>query len=158
MRLSSICKIISGGTPKTSEEAYWNGNIPWISIKDFIQSNRYIYQTEKSITELGLTNSATNLLRPNDIILSARGTVGECALIKYPMAFNQSCYGLRANDEFMLQMYLFYWLKANKHIIQSGTHGAVFDTITRSDFDRLEIDLPTIAEQRHIVDIIQTLF
>ena len=154
MKLSNICKIISGGTPKTSETSYWNGNIPWISIKDFVQSNRYIYSTEKTITELGLNNSATNLLQPNDIIISARGTVGECSLIKYPMAFNQSCYGLRANSDYVLPLYLFYWLKANKEKILCGTHGAVFDTITRNDFDRLEIELPTLYNQHHIIDTI----
>lgn len=153
--INSLCHIISGGTPKTSINEYWGGPIPWISIKDFISNNRYIYKTEKSITELGLNNSATNLLHSNDIILSARGTVGELALINKPMAFNQSCYGVRSKNHNKLnQMYLFYWFKAHKIDIQTGTHGAVFDTITINDFDRLIIDLPNIANQRHIVNTI----
>lgn len=156
--INQLCSIISGGTPKTSIDNYWNGNIPWISIKDFISVNRYILTTEKSITEQGLANSATNLLKENDIIISSRGTVGEVALIKEAMAFNQSCYGIRTNNNDELrQNYLFYWLKAHKVDIQTGTHGAVFDTITRDDFSRLKIDVPNISFQDHIVNTISSL-
>lgn len=154
MKLSNLCKIISGGTPKTSCLEYWNGDIPWISIKDFIQVNRFIETTEKNITELGLSNSATNLLLQDDIIISARGTVGKVALIKVPMAFNQSCYGIRCDKNKILPHYLFYWLKSNTNKILSGTHGSVFDTITRDDFDRIDIDCPSTEVQRHIVDTI----
>lgn len=56
-----------------------------------------------------------------------------------------------------MQEYLFYWLKANKQQIQTGSHGAVFNTITRNDFNRLKIDVPKIDAQRHIVDTISSL-
>ena len=151
MRLSDVINIISGGTPKTTNPEYWNGDIPWISIKDFVAVNRYVGVTEKTITELGLKNSATNLLQKDDIILSARGTVGEVALIPCPMSFNQSCYGLRSKGSVSSQ-YLFYWLKGNKENILSNVHGAVFDTITKNTFDNIEFELPEPSFERHIVD------
>lgn len=156
--INELCFVISGGTPKTSVSAYWNGNIPWISIKDFISVNRYINSTEKSITLEGLNKSVTNLLQSGDVIVSARGTVGKTAILSKPMAFNQSCFGLRTKDSTILdQHYLYYWLVSNQEYIQTGSHGAVFDTITRSDFDRLKIEPPSIAEQRHIVDTTSSL-
>ena len=156
--INDLCEIISGGTPKTSILDYWNGDIPWLSIKDFISVNRYVYSAEKSITNLGLANSSTNLLKFNDIIISARGTVGKIALIGTPMAFNQSCYGIRPkNTTILSQNYLFYWLLAHNTDIIVGTHGAVFDTITRDDFTRLKIDLPNISIQNHIVNTISFL-
>lgn len=155
--LDEVCTIISGGTPSTKVLDFWNGDIPWISIKDFISANRYIYTTEKHISELGLNNSSTNLLRKNDIILSARGTVGEVAIISSPMAFNQSCFGLRSKRANLLQHYLFYWLKANKINILTGAHGAVFNTITLKDFQRIKIDIPSLDIQEHIVNTISTL-
>ncbi len=156
--INELCYVIAGGTPRTSVEAYWNGIIPWLSIKDFISSNRFVNYAEKSITSLGLENSSTNLLKPYDIIISARGTVGNVALVTRPMAFNQSCFGLRSKDKaILMQEYLFYWLKANKQQIQTGSHGAVFNTITRNDFNRLKIDVPKIDAQRHIVDTISSL-
>ena len=117
-RLSDIMELIGGGTPKTSKAEYWNGDIPWISIKDFNNDLRYIYETEKSITELGLHNSSTKLLQKGDIIISARGTVGELATIPYPMAFNQSCYGLRANLSKVDCYYLYYLIKHNITVLK----------------------------------------
>ena len=99
-RVSEMADIISGGTPKTEISEYWNGDIPWLSVKDFSGDAKRVYSSEKSITEKGLNNSATQLLYPGDIIISARGTVGEVAQIGRAMAFNQSCYGLRAKDSY----------------------------------------------------------
>lgn len=96
--LIDIVELIGGGTPKTSKAEYWGGNINWLSVKDFNNENRYVYSTEKTITEEGLNNSSTKLLKKDDIIISARGTVGELAMIPFPMAFNQSCYGIRAKE------------------------------------------------------------
>lgn len=107
-RIPDICQIMGGGTPKTSVPEYWNGDIYWLSVKDFAGDSRYVYDTEKKITELGLNNSSTKLLQKDDIIISARGTVGEMAMIPYPMAFNQSCFGLRGN-EVVDKTYLFYF-------------------------------------------------
>ena len=156
--INELCCIISGGTPKTSNPSYWNGSIPWISIKDFISSNRYVLSTEKTISENGLQNSVTHLLEPGDIIMSARGTVGKVAIVSRPMAFNQSCFGLRAkNPNELNQKYLYYWLLSKREYIQTGSHGAVFDTITRNDFNRILIDLPSISTQQHIIDTTSSL-
>ena len=92
-KLSDVMDLIGGGTPKTSKSEYWNGTISWLSVKDFNNGFRYVYETEKTITELGLENSSTKLLQKGDVVISARGTVGEIATIPFPMAFNQSCYG-----------------------------------------------------------------
>ena len=155
--LSDIIDIISGGTPKTSNSSYWGGNIPWLSVKDFNNGNRYVYKTEKHITELGLQNSSTNLLKKDDVIISARGTVGEMALIPYPMAFNQSCYGLRAKSDIVESNYLYYLLKYKLSELKKITHGSVFDTITRDTFSNITVDLPTLSIQQKIAAILSAL-
>lgn len=104
-KLSDIMDIIGGGTPKTSNPDYWEGDIPWLSVKDFNNDLRYVYDTEKKITKLGLDNSNTKFLDRGDIIISARGTVGKIASIPYPMTFNQSCYGLRAKKKIISSDY-----------------------------------------------------
>lgn len=142
--------LIGGGTPKTSNPDYWNGDIPWLSVKDFGNDNRYVYETEKHITELGLMNSSTKLLDKGDIIISARGTVGEIATIPYPMAFNQSCYGLRAKKRIVDEDFLYYLIKYNIRPLKKNTHGSVFDTITRSTFDEIEVDVPDFESQKKI--------
>ncbi len=156
-KLNDVVDIMSGGTPKTSNEKYWNGTIQWISIKDIISSSKYINRTEKTITELGLENSSTKLLKRDDIIISARGTVGEVAMLKTPMAFNQSCFGLRAKQNIILSDYLFYWLKNNFSKINGVTQGSVFDTINLNSFNGISIDVPSVKIQQNLIDIIEPL-
>ncbi|MEW5920528.1 MAG: restriction endonuclease subunit S [Bacillota bacterium] len=130
VKLGEIVDIIGGGTPKTSVKEYWNGDIPWLSVTDFNNNRRYVYETEKSITEKGLNESSTKLLKKGQLIISARGTVGALAQLARDMAFNQSCY---------------------------GSHGAVFDTITRETFDFIDVILPPLPEQKAIAGILSSL-
>lgn len=153
-KLSEVIDLIGGGTPKTSKPEYWNGNIPWISVKDFNNDFRYVNKTEKSITELGLQKSTTKLLQRGDVIISARGTVGEIATIPFAMAFNQSCYGLRAKKGIVTSDYLYYLIKYNISVLKKNTHGSVFDTITRNTFDNIEVEIPSIKIQQKISSIL----
>lgn len=153
-KLSDVMDLIGGGTPKTSKAEYWNGTIPWLSVKDFNNGFRYVYETEKTITELGLENSSTKLLQKGDVIISARGTVGEIATIPFPMAFNQSCYGLRAKSGIVTSDYLYYLIKHNVSVLKKNTHGSVFDTITRNTFDNIEVEIPSIKIQEKIASIL----
>ena len=156
-KLSEIMDLIGGGTPKTSKAEYWDGDIPWLSVKDFNDDFRYVYKTEKHITQLGLENSSTKLLQPGDIIISARGTVGELATIPFPMAFNQSCYGLRAKKEIVNEDFLYYLIKHNVYVLKRNTHGSVFDTITRGTFEGIEVDIPALDVQVQIAGVLSDL-
>ena len=153
-RLSDVMNIIGGGTPKTSIPEYWNGDIPWLSVKDFNNDFRYVYITEKSITEDGLKNSSTKILNKGDMIISARGTVGEIASVPYAMAFNQSCYGLRAKEDVITSDFLYYLIKYNIAQLRKNTHGSVFDTITRDTFANIEVDIPDIEAQKKISSVL----
>lgn len=156
-KLSEIMDLIGGGTPKTTKPEYWDGDIPWLSVKDFNNDFRFVYETEKHITELGLNNSSTKLLQAGDIIISARGTVGEIATISFPMAFNQSCYGLRAKKEIVTADFLYYLIKHNIHVLKKNTHGSVFDTITRDTFAGIEVDIPDMDSQSKIAEILSNI-
>ena len=154
-RVSQMAEILSGGTPKTEVEEYWNGNIPWLSVKDFAGDTRKVYDSEKHISELGLNSSATQLLYPGDLIISARGTVGEIAQIGKTSAFNQSCYGLRVADGYSSD-YLYYMLKYQVRYLKSVANGAVFDTIVVKTFDRMKASVPDLPTQKRIADILST--
>ena len=154
--LSEVSEIIGGGTPKTTIPEYWNGQIPWLSVVDFNTDNRHVFYTEKTITEIGLKNSSTKILNAGDLIISARGTVGALAQLAVPMAFNQSCYGIRANKN-STNDFLYYAIKNILSHVKANTHGSVFDTITRDTFDNLKIFLPPLPEQKAIADTLSCL-
>lgn len=155
--LAELCEIIGGGTPKTRIPQYWGGDIPWLSVKDFNNDSKYVYKAERTITSDGLCNSAATLLKRGDIIISARGTVGEMAVIPYPMAFNQSCYGLRANEEVVEADYLYYLVKHKVKELKHNAHGSVFDTITRDTFGGIEVEIPN-RDAQHLISSVLSAF
>lgn len=140
--LSKIIKLIGGGTPKTSIEEYWNGDIPWFSVVDAPNdSDVFVIDTEKKVSYEGVKNSSTQILREGTTIISARGTVGKCAMVGVPMAMNQSCYGiqsLNSNED------IFTYLLVLKNVsdLQNKSHGSVFSTITRDTFSAIDAVLP----------------
>ena len=151
--LIDYIELIGGGTPKTTVPEYWNGNIPWLSVKDFNNDKRYVYSTEKHISQSGFENSPTKMLHKDDIIISARGTVGEIAMIPFDMAFNQSCYGIRASRG-IDKPFLYYLLKNCISQLKRMTHGSVFDTITRDTFANIEVDIPDAETQKRISSVL----
>jgi len=140
--LSSIIDLLGGGTPKTSVQEYWNGDIPWFSVVDAPNdSDLFVIDTEKHITQAGIENSSTNILPVGTTIITARGTVGKLALVGVQMAMNQSCYGIKGTQEYP-DYYIHFLLKRTINELQQQTHGTVFETITRQTFDGIEIIVP----------------
>jgi len=140
--LSEKIKLISGGTPKTSEPDYWDGDIPWYSVKDApVESDVWVIQTEKHVTKVGIENSAAQILPEGTTIISARGTVGKLALVGTPMAMNQSCYGVRGVKGYG-DFFTYFTLFQATNELQQRTHGTVFDTITRQTFETLDCCFP----------------
>lgn len=130
---SETVQIIGGGTPKTSVSEYWGGDIPWFSVVDApAESDVFVIDTEKKITQAGLENSSARMLSAGTTIISARGTVGKVALVGVPMAMNQSCYGLRGLDGGAF--FTYYATRELVSTLKQHSHGAVFDTITRDTF------------------------
>lgn len=156
-KLGDVIVLIGGGTPKTSNSNYWNGDIPWLSVVDFNTGRKYVTKTEKNITEEGLKNSSTKILEAGDIIISARGTVGAIAVLGKPMSFNQSCYGIKALETLTFNDYIYYLLKNTVLELSQFAHGGVFDTITRDTFKEVDILLPPLPEQRAIASVLSSL-
>ena len=135
VRYTDLIQILGGGTPKTGETAYWNGNIAFFTPKDV--GTPYTFITEKAITEEGLSHCNSRLYPVNTVFVTARGTVGKVGLSGVPMAMNQSCYALVGKETHQLLVY-FYTLKAVDRLKHKAS-GAVFDAITTRDFDSEQI-------------------
>ena len=141
---TQLVEVISGGTPKTSVDEYWNGSVNWFSVVDAPSSSDcWVIQTEKSITHQGLNNCSSKLLSTGTTIISARGTVGKVCLAGQDMAMNQSCYGLRSKAE-NGGFFCFYLTKSLVEILEARAHGSVFSTITRDTLDGVSTISPSL--------------
>ena len=155
--ISELSGISLGGTPSTTVKEYWDGKIKWASAKDISNAKgRYVYDTERRITEKGIANSAAKILPKNTIIITSRGTVGEMAMLSEPMSFNQTCYGLKAKT--VNDIYLYYRLKSAINHLKQVSYGTVFNTITMRTFDEIKLPIPTSEnEQSSIAKILSDL-
>lgn len=138
--LTEFFRLIGGGTPKTWNPEFWNGDIPWYSVVDApSESDVFVIDTGKKITQAGLERSSTRLLRKGVTIISARGTVGKLAITGNEMTMNQSCYAVEGKFG---DYFTFYVLRAAIGELKQKTHGAVFDTITQDTFKSISELLP----------------
>ena len=137
-----IASLLSGGTPKTSEPSYWDGDVAWASAKDVSQcSEAFLVGTERTITSVGLEKSSTKLIPPYSTAIVARGaTTGRMTIFGREMAMNQTCYALHSKigTPYSLYCHARHFIDEMVH----AAHGAIFDTITTNTFSTTAVVLP----------------
>ena len=126
-------ELLSGGTPKTSEPAYWGGSILWVSAADVSQCGElFLIDTDRTITQSGLENTQPKSSH-RWLPLSLRGaTTGRMTMFGSDIAMNQTCYALRTNQE--TPRFLHFMLQHEIESLVQTAHGSVFDTITTATF------------------------
>lgn len=156
--LAQLLEVIGGGTPKTSNPEYWDGDLPWFSVADTPRAGDvFVMETDKYITQAGLEGSSARLIPKGTTIISARGTVGNLAIAGRDMTFNQSCYGLRGAEGvgdyfvYLVTMQMVDQLKAM-------AHGSVFSTITRQTFEAIRQPMPSLAILREFEKTVAAWF
>ena len=153
-RLGDVCKkVCSGGTPKSTEPTYYDGDIPWLNTKE-INFNR-IYSTERSITQKGLDNSSAKWIDANCVIVAMYGaTAAKVAINKIPLTTNQACCNLSIDEKIADYHYVYYWLCANYTELASLANGGAQQNLNAQQIKDFEISLPPLEEQRRIAGIL----
>ena len=148
-----VKKSCSGGTPKKGvSEYYEGGNIPWLRTQEVVF--RDIYRTECFITESAVKNSAAKWIPENCVIVAISGaTAGRCAINKIPLTTNQHCLNLEVDPEMALYRYVYYCICAKQEELLAKKEGARGD-LNSTRILSLQIDLPSIEEQKRIVSIL----
>ncbi|UWM82403.1 restriction endonuclease subunit S [Rhizobium sp. SRDI969] len=150
-RLGELVEIRGGGTPSKDVPEYWNGPIPWVSVKDFKTTE--IMRTVDTITAAGVANSATNIIPAGNILVPTRMAVGKAAINKAPMAINQDIKALFPASDVSVR-YLLHALLANGRVLERMATGATVKGITLDVLKALEIPLPSLEEQKRIAAIL----
>ena len=141
-------KTYGGGTPTTSNEAYWNGDIPWIQSSDVVDGKLLGVEPRKRITQDGLNNSAAQLIPENSIAIITRVGVGKLAFMPYSYATSQDFLSLsKLNAEPFFTVYACYKkLQSELNAVQ----GTSIKGITKDELLAKSIMVPQYAEQRQI--------
>jgi len=140
--LDDILTVKGGTTPSTKEPAYWNGSIHWTSPRDITNLNGiYLFDTERKITELGLSKISSGLLPKGTLLMSSRAPVGVLAFCEIPVAINQGYIAILDNKGYSKE-FIYLWLKANIDVVHSFSNGSTFMEISKSAFKTLQLQIP----------------
>ena len=157
VRLGDVCRVIGGGTPSKSRSEFYQGNIPWASIRD-MQSD-WLEDTEFRITPEAVANSATNIIPAGNILIASRVGLGKVVRIRQDTAINQDIRAvIPIDDKKLARQYLFYWFKSIADEIEAAGRGATVKGVTLPFINGLQIPLPALAEQHRIVALLDEAF
>ena len=155
-RLGEIAEIISGGTPSTTVETYWDGEIPWCTPTDITSSSKYIENTTRYISEEGLNNSSAQLLPANSILMCSRATIGPRSINKIPMTTNQGFKSFVCKEDKLYFEFLYYLLEIYVSIFIRKSNGSTFLEISKRDTQKTKVAIPRLSEQQKIAKILST--
>lgn len=147
-----IVRVESGGTPSTTNDDFWDGDIPWLTPKEITRNNGalFVSSTERNITELGVSGSSAKILPVGTVMLTKRAPVGAVAVSTVPMATNQGFLNFVCGEK-LLPTYLAYWLIANKKYLDAVANGSTYPELYKGDLFEFKMAVPPIDVQKEIL-------
>ena len=156
VKYTDIIDVMSGGTPKTDNEQFWNGGIPFFTPKD-AGTNSFCIETIKELSEQGLKKCNSRLYPQNTVFITARGTVGKVVLAGRNMAMNQSCYALQRKIG-IGQIFVYQLTLERVNHLKKNASGATFDAIVVDTFERMKVIKPPLSLTDHFETKAQSIF
>ncbi|VEU59261.1 restriction endonuclease subunit S [Mesomycoplasma neurolyticum] len=147
-KLGEISKIVNGSTPSTKRIELWKKEIPFLGPSDIenMKIKRFITKTQK-------------IKRKGTVLISSTATIGNVGILKQESWFNQQITSIEANNDFILDKYLYFYLKKikNKIILENKNTATIFPIVKINYFKNLIVDIPPLETQNSIIDIIEPL-
>jgi type I restriction enzyme S subunit len=154
-KLGDLAEMYSGGTPLTTNDSFYNGDIPWVVIADMTKSGKYIYKTEKTITETGLQNSSAKLFKKGVILFAMYASIGKCTIAQMDTACNQAILGV--STKLIDTEFLYYYLSYNESkFIRMGQTGTQ-SNLNKEIVQELKIPFPQRNEQIEIAGFLSSI-
>lgn len=147
--IDDIAEIYNGATPSTMNELNYGGDIVWITPKDLSdQKQKFIYQGERNISQVGYDSCRNHLLPSNSILMSSRAPIGLLAIAKTELCTNQGFKNFVPKSG-NTSIYLYYYLQYHiRQIEQLGT-GTTFKEVSREDI----LKFPMLKPSDNVLDL-----
>ncbi|MDX2135279.1 MAG: restriction endonuclease subunit S [Saprospiraceae bacterium] len=156
--LDDILSVKGGTTPSTNVSEYWDGNISWTSPRDITKLDGiYLFETERRITESGLSKVSSGLLPKGTLLMTSRAPVGVLAFAEIPLAINQGYIAI-IDDKGVSKEFIYLWLKSNMDSVHSYANGSTFQEISKSTFKTLEVLIPPVELRKNFQTLVNPIF
>jgi len=151
--LGSVADMNSGGTPKSTVEGYYGGNIPWVSIADMTRHGKWIESTDKYLTNDGLENSSARIYPKNSILYAMYASIGECSIAKVALSSSQAILGIRPKSKLYFE-FLYFFLSSLKEKIKLQGQQGTQSNLNAGMVKDFELNLPHLEEQQKIAAVL----
>jgi type I restriction enzyme S subunit len=146
--LSKLGTIISGSTPTTSDEKYWNGKNVWLTPADLSgMTMPFISDSERHLTDIGVKKTTGTLLPAYSVIISNRAPVGYCAVVTVPFTYNQGCKAIKCNSD-VDPLYLYYFISNQKSALERVSSGTTFLELPKRELERFLVSIPLDTKEQ----------
>ncbi|MGI9311533.1 MAG: restriction endonuclease subunit S [bacterium] len=155
--ISEVCRVVNGGTPKTSVSEYWGGPHAWITPAEMGKLDSPFKQTtRRTLTNEGLGKCTASLLPEFSVVLSSRAPIGHLIINEVPMATNQGCRGLIPCDQLHFK-FLYHFLAGNVPLLNDLGAGTTFKELSSTKLKEVKIPFPPRANQERIAETLDKI-
>ena len=155
-RLGSVCEIVGGGTPDTLHTEYWGNTVEWFTPSE-IGKTKYVNNSVRKLSDIGLDNSSAKLLPIGTVLLTTRATLGEMSIAKRECSTNQGFQSLIPHTDRVSSEYLYYMQLIIKPWCEKYASGNTFREISKSALSDCIIPIPDRARQEQIVKLLSSI-
>ena len=155
-RLGSVCEIVGGGTPDTLHTEYWGNTVEWFTPSE-IGKTKYVNNSVRKLSDIGLDNSSAKLLPIGTVLLTTRATLGEMSIAKRECSTNQGFQSLIPHTDRVSSEYLYYMQIIIKPWCEKYASGNTFREISKSALSDCIIPIPDRARQEQIVKLLSSI-
>jgi len=154
--LGELSEMGSGGTPPSSNPAFYGGDISWVSISDMTKCGKFISKTDRTLSAAGLNNSAAQMFPKGTVLYAMYASLGECSIARVPLCSSQAILGIRIRAG-LDNEFLYYFLTSIKAQVKTmGQHGTQAN-LNKGMVQRFQLLLPPLPEQTAIASIISDM-
>ena len=154
IKLGEVSSMASGGTPDSKNKAYYGNTYNWISISDISNAGKYIDDSNRKLSQSGFDNCTARLFNPGTVLLAMYASVGKCAIARKTCCTSQAILGITPQKE-LVNEYLYYVLVNENVRLKSFSQASSQPNINKKIVEDVLIKLPSLSEQKAIVEIFQ---
>ena len=157
VKLKDAFNLQMGKTPSRADLSLWGGNNKWISIADIGSAKKHISSTKECITDEGVSRSGIKVVPEGTVIMSFKLSIGKTAIVSEDMYTNEAIMAFIDNGTYCIDPNYLYHLCCGTDWTQGGNKAVMGLTLNKATLSEMEIELPTIEEQREIASILDQL-
>jgi type I restriction enzyme S subunit len=157
VKLKEIGEIVGGGTPSTRDPSNFGQDYEWVTPKDLsVYKERYILSGSRGLSNKGYGSSSAKLLPKGTVLISSRAPIGLTAIAAQPLTTNQGCRSFIPGPD-VDSLFMYYLFVSMTQKLEQHANGSTFREISGSSLANIEVEIPSLDEQKAIAKVLGSL-